>query len=203
MAFANQRRNFSEAISTIALAPKLRNTNQVGFDICTGNSEWRLDVLDNFGKPVFRVRLLAESLEEAAGFITVSAETPRSSPPRQEFHFMVTERGADTPRSAGCATIHRCFRGDISEELSMTKSILVSLAVLTLSTSAALAAHPTHHRHAIHRHATNANASVGASPVVWTGGVSSSDRATYIRNLHDSGYNTKGNFNASGNLVTQ
>jgi hypothetical protein len=44
----------------------------------TGNSEWRLDVLDNFGKPVFRVRLLAESLEEAAGFKTVSAETPAS-----------------------------------------------------------------------------------------------------------------------------
>ena len=44
----------------------------------TGNSEWRLDVLDNFGKPVFRVRLLAESLEEAAGFKTVSAETSAS-----------------------------------------------------------------------------------------------------------------------------
>ena len=44
----------------------------------TGNSEWRLDVLDNFGKPVFRVRLLAESLEEAAGFKTVSAVTPAS-----------------------------------------------------------------------------------------------------------------------------
>ena len=44
----------------------------------TGNSEWRLDVRDNFGKPVFRVRLLAESLEEAAGFKTVSAETPAS-----------------------------------------------------------------------------------------------------------------------------
>ena len=43
----------------------------------TGNSEWRLDVLDNFGKPV-RVRLLAESLEEAAGFKTVSAVTPAS-----------------------------------------------------------------------------------------------------------------------------
>jgi hypothetical protein len=44
----------------------------------TGNSEWRLDVLDNFGKPVFRVRLLVESLEEAAGFKTVSAVTPAS-----------------------------------------------------------------------------------------------------------------------------
>jgi RNA-directed DNA polymerase len=30
------------------------------------------------GKPVFRVRLLAESLEEAAGFKTVSAVTPAS-----------------------------------------------------------------------------------------------------------------------------
>jgi hypothetical protein len=86
----------------------------------------------------------------------------------------------------------------------MTRSILISLAVLTLSTSAALAAHRTHHRHAM-----NASAGVGASPVVsaspvlWTGGVSSSDRALYIRNLHDSGYNTKSNFNALGNVVTQ
>ena len=46
---------------------------------------------------------------------------------------MVTERGPDTPRSADYATIHRSFRGDISEELAMTKSILVSLAILTLS----------------------------------------------------------------------
>ena len=87
---------------------------------------------------------------------------------------------------------------DISEELTMTKSILVSLAVLTLSTSAALAAHRTHHHHAM-----NANASVGASPVVSTGGVSSSDRAQYIKNLHDSGYNPKDNFNANGTIKTQ
>jgi hypothetical protein len=89
----------------------------------------------------------------------------------------------------------------------MTKSILISLAVLTLCTSAALAAHRTHHRHAM-----NASASVGASPVVpsvgaspvlWTGGVSSSDHALYIRNLHDSGYNLKNNFNASGNVAAQ
>ena len=88
---------------------------------------------------------------------------------RQEFHFMVTERGADTPRSAGYATIYRRFRGDVSKELTMTKSILVSLAILTLSISAALAAHPTHHRHAIHSPAMNAFSGVGASPVVWTG----------------------------------
>ena len=80
----------------------------------------------------------------------------------------------------------------------MTKSILISLAVLTLSISAALAAHRTHHRHAM-----NAYPNVGASPVVWTGGVSSSDHAMYIRNLHDSGYNPKNNFNANGTVATQ
>jgi hypothetical protein len=87
------------------------------------------------------------------------------------------------------------LQGGFLKELTMIKSILVSLAVLTLSTSAALAAHPTHHRHAM-----NAQASVGASPVIWMGGVSSSDRALYIKNLHDSGYNTKDNFTPNGNI---
>jgi hypothetical protein len=50
----------------------------------------------------------------------------------------------------------------------MPESILVSLHPHTLSTSAALAAHRTHHRHAIHCPAMNAFAGVGASPVVWT-----------------------------------
>jgi len=80
----------------------------------------------------------------------------------------------------------------------MTKCILISLAVLTLSTSAALAAQRTHHRHAM-----NTPASVRASPVVGTVGVSSSDHATYMRNLHDSGYDPKNNFNANGSLKTQ
>jgi hypothetical protein len=80
----------------------------------------------------------------------------------------------------------------------MTKSILISLAVLTLSTSAALAAHPTHHRHAMKAHG-----SVAASPVVSTGGVSSSDHTMYIQNLHDSGYDPKNNFDANGILKTQ
>ena len=80
----------------------------------------------------------------------------------------------------------------------MTRSILISLAVLTLSTSAALAAHRTHHRHAM-----NAYPSVGASPVVWTGGVNSSDRDQHIKNLRDSGYDPKNNFDAKGILKTQ
>jgi len=46
-------------------------------------------------------------------------------------------------------------------------------------------------------------AGVGASPVVGTGGVSSGDHATYVKNLHDSGYDPKNNFNASGNLKVQ
>ena len=32
------------------------------------------------------------------------------------------------------------------------------------------------------------------------GGVSNSDREMYIKNLHDSGYNLKNNFNAAGNI---
>ncbi|SHL83937.1 hypothetical protein SAMN05444159_6955 [Bradyrhizobium lablabi] len=88
----------------------------------------------------------------------------------------------------------------------MTKSILVSLAILTLSTSAVLAAQRTHHRQAMNANAGVGAAGVGAagvgaSPVFWTGGVSSSDHAMYIKNLHDSGYNTKNNFNASGNVA--
>jgi hypothetical protein len=88
----------------------------------------------------------------------------------------------------------------------MTKSILVSLAILTLSTSVALAAQRTHHRQAMNANAGVGAAGVGAagvgaSPVLWTGGVSSSDRAMYLRNLHDSGYNTKNNFNANGNVA--
>ena len=90
---------------------------------------------------------------------------------------------------------------NISEELTMTKSILVSLAILTLSTSGALAAqHRTHHRQAM-----NANAAMPApaSPVGWMGGVSSGDRTMYMKNLHDSGYDPKNNFDAKGILKTQ
>jgi hypothetical protein len=95
----------------------------------------------------------------------------------------------------------------------MNKSILVSLAILTLSTSAALAAQRTHHGRAMHPHASaaavtpnpnaNAFAGPGASPVGWWGGVSSNDRALYIKNLHDAGYNPKNNFNANGTIRTQ
>ena len=49
----------------------------------------------------------------------------------------------------------------------------------------------------------NANAGVGTSPVVWPGGVSSSDRDLYIRNLRDSGYDKKQDFNSNGTIRVQ
>ena len=85
----------------------------------------------------------------------------------------------------------------------MTKSILVSLAILTLATSGALAAQRTHHRQAMNASASVPAATVPTAPVMWMGGVSSGDRDMYIRNLHESGYDRKKNFNASGNVVTQ
>jgi hypothetical protein len=43
----------------------------------------------------------------------------------------------------------------------------------------------------------------GGYPSAAWGGVSNSDRELYIKNLHDSGYDTKRNFNASGNVAQQ
>jgi len=43
----------------------------------------------------------------------------------------------------------------------------------------------------------------GRYPSAAWGGVSSSDRAQYIKNLHDSGYNPKDNFNANGTIKVQ
>jgi hypothetical protein len=88
----------------------------------------------------------------------------------------------------------------------MAKSILAIITILALSTSGALAHKAkTHHRHAMHaRAAVVAPPPLGApSPVVWTGGVSSSDRTMYLKNLHDSGYNPKNNFNSNGTIKTQ
>ena len=88
---------------------------------------------------------------------------------------------------------------DISEELTMVKSILVSLAVLTLATSAALAAQRAHNRQPM-----NAFASVPAfTPVVGPASVSSSDRALHMRNRRDSGYDSKNDFDAAGRMVAE
>ena len=81
----------------------------------------------------------------------------------------------------------------------MVKSILVSLAVLTLATSSTLAAQRT-----LQRQPMNAFASMPASsPVIGPGGVGSSERALYIRNRSDSGYNSKSNFDSVGRMVAE
>jgi hypothetical protein len=100
----------------------------------------------------------------------------------------------------------------------MAKSILVSLAILTLATSAAMAAQGKHHSRAVKPNASaaavnpnpyarpmspNAFGGAGASPVVWAGGMSSKDRDQYMRNLRDSGYDPKNNFNSNGTVRTQ
>jgi hypothetical protein len=43
----------------------------------------------------------------------------------------------------------------------------------------------------------------GGYPSAAWGGVSDSDRTQYIKNLRDSGYDPKNNFNANGNIKTQ
>lgn len=97
----------------------------------------------------------------------------------------------------------------------MTKSILVGLAILTLSTSVALAAQRTQSRAmkptpnapaaamTQNPYAPNAYARMGPSPVGWQGGVSSGDRDLYFRNLRDSGYDKKNDFAPNGIMRTQ
>jgi hypothetical protein len=67
------------------------------------------------------------------------------------------------------------------------KAIVVGLAILAVSTSAALAAKKTHH--AMKPKETAAAATPGApNPnLVVPGGVSAADKALYAKNLHDSG----------------
>jgi hypothetical protein len=84
----------------------------------------------------------------------------------------------------------------------MNRSILVGLAILIVSTSAASAwTHRTHHTRAVHPNASaaainpnpyahpmnaNAYAGVGAPPAFMAGPVNSSDYTQYMKNLHDS-----------------
>jgi hypothetical protein len=63
------------------------------------------------------------------------------------------------------------------------KGILVGLAILAVSTSAALAAHKTHHM----MKPKEAAATTTTTPMMMTGGVSAADRALYVKNEHDSG----------------
>jgi hypothetical protein len=88
----------------------------------------------------------------------------------------------------------------------MSKGIL-AITILALTTSGAFAAHHrTHHHH----HAMNAPSGVGApsptgaqSPVMWPGAVNIGGHADHIKNLRESGYNPKNDFNANGTIKTQ
>jgi hypothetical protein len=64
------------------------------------------------------------------------------------------------------------------------KGILVGLAILAISTSAAFAAHRTHHSHTMK---PAASAATTDPNLVVPGGVSAADRTLYAKNLHDSG----------------
>ncbi len=72
-----------------------------------------------------------------------------------------------------------------SHTLTKSSSMTVTAAVVL----SALAAMPAF-----------AQAPVGVPPLVVPGGVSSSDHALYIKNLRDSGYNPKNDFNPNGTI---
>ncbi|WP_407165367.1 hypothetical protein [Bradyrhizobium sp. ORS 111] len=82
----------------------------------------------------------------------------------------------------------------------MKKVILVSIAVASLSTAALAdartAVHQAHHRHLV--------MSTGVNPVLLNANASlngdGSDHAMHMRNLRDSGYNPKNDFDSDGNV---
>ena len=108
----------------------------------------------------------------------------------------------------------------------MNKTILVGLAILAVSTSAASAGtHRTHHSRAMnpnamnpnamnpnasaaainpnpHARSMNAYAAVGAPPAAMPG-ASSKDRDMHMKNLHDSGYDPKNDLTKSGTMRQQ
>ena len=111
-----------------------------------------------------------------------SGSLRRSSPPTRISLYGDGERSGYPEECRLCYNLP-VLQGDISEELTMTKSVLHPHS---LSTSAALAAHRTHHRHAIRCPAMNAFAGVGASPVVGRASVDHARphyRDTHIRGL--------------------
>ena len=100
-------------------------------------------------------------------------------------------------RDAGHATVCNSFGAGISEELTMTKSIL-AITIVALTSSGALAAHHRTHHH----QAMNASPAVGAPPPMM-GNVNSTDHADHVKSLHESGYNPKNDFNSNGTIKTQ
>jgi hypothetical protein len=105
----------------------------------------------------------------------------------------------------------------------MNKTILVGLAILTASTSAASAWTHRPHSQSIKPNASaatmnpkasarsmNANAAMGAPPAAATPsaspampGASSQNHDMYMKNLHDSGYDPKNDYTKSGTVARE
>ena len=96
----------------------------------------------------------------------------------------------------------------------MNKTILVGLAILTVSTSAASAmTHRSHHRRAMNPNATAAmmkpNSYTGprraygamGAPQAAMPAMSGKNQEMYMKNLHDSGYNPKDDFTKAGTMA--
>jgi hypothetical protein len=87
------------------------------------------------------------------------------------------------------------FQKQETEDHIMRFLILAAAATLVI-TGTAMAAQHHHHHH----HYRDASASVaeGSAPADALGA-----HAAHIKNLHDSGYNPAGDFDAAGNLIKQ
>ena len=78
----------------------------------------------------------------------------------------------------------------------MSKNILVGLSLALLSTSAGLAAH-RHHHHRI----LNPRGMSAAAPMVPAGPMAANgDYDKFVKNLHDSGYDKKKDYNPDGTM---
>jgi hypothetical protein len=80
--------------------------------------------------------------------------------------------------------------------MTMTRSIVIGLAIVMISTSGALAAHRAYH------HRTSYQASPGLNPYAM-GPTNPNDHAMYLKNLRAAGYNPKNDYTANGLLKNQ
>jgi hypothetical protein len=84
----------------------------------------------------------------------------------------------------------------VSQALQPAQRLLILAAAATLVITGTAMAAQQHHHH--HHHYRDASASVGegSAPADNTLGA----HAAHIKNLHDSGYNPAGDFDAAGNI---
>ena len=78
--------------------------------------------------------------------------------------------------------------------------LILTAAATLLITGTAMADNPRHHHH--HYRESNASAPAAYEPDGSAPADTLSAHETHIKNLHDSGYNPAGDFNAAGNVQT-